>query len=131
MHLTILWFMWINCKSYCIHTLYLQSHCTSHVLLLSVQNCWLHLSCSVLPCQGVLETVARRVTKKNETKDNKYVPIIYLTIFSLLSGIKYLTFMSNFTISSKYPKFTVIQSSGHSHSRKFSWIGQSKRMFPR
>jgi hypothetical protein len=22
--------------------------------------------------QGVLETVARRVTKKNETKDNKY-----------------------------------------------------------
>jgi hypothetical protein len=39
----------------------------------------------VLICQGVLETVARRVTKKNETKDNKYVPNLHLSLlFSLV-----------------------------------------------
>jgi hypothetical protein len=54
------------------------------VHIVSNANC---SSCVLCSFQGVLETVARRVTKKNETNDKKYATTPYLNLFSLLDEI--------------------------------------------
>jgi hypothetical protein len=62
-------FLELTTAEFCITTTLpavIECWCTSQV---SIANC---SSCVVYSYQGVLETVARRVTKKDETKDNKY-----------------------------------------------------------
>ena len=58
-------YMYSN-ASLCLFVLRKFGDCTSQICN---SNC---SSCSFYSYKGVLETVARRVTKKNETKDNKY-----------------------------------------------------------